>query len=160
MKILLNILIITILSINLSSADELQVFDFTESELTELQVRKVRGADNKTVSWAQKEGSWKVTSKKTRKAKAQKTWPLWRALDAAADLVARHLDLDGICAARSSQCLLQVCRLGRAPTHDDDQAWPQILADVSACAKLWRHVATHPVVSRRKRWRHLRSSAR
>ena len=49
MKILLNILIITILSINLSSADELQVFDFTESELTELQVRKVRGADNKTI---------------------------------------------------------------------------------------------------------------
>ena len=49
MKILLNILIITILSINLSSADELQVFDFTESELAELQVRKVRGADNKTL---------------------------------------------------------------------------------------------------------------
>ena len=35
MKILLNILIITILSINLSSADELQVFDFTETELAE-----------------------------------------------------------------------------------------------------------------------------
>ena len=49
MKILLNILIIAILSINLSSADELQVFNFTESELVELQVRKVRGADNKTL---------------------------------------------------------------------------------------------------------------
>ena len=49
MKIILNILIITILSINLTSADELQVFDFTETELTELQVRKVRGADNKTL---------------------------------------------------------------------------------------------------------------
>ena len=49
MKILLNILIITILSINLSSADELQVFDFTETELAELKVRKVRGADNKTL---------------------------------------------------------------------------------------------------------------
>ena len=49
MKILLNILIITILSINLSLADELQVFDFTETELAELQVRKVRGADNKTL---------------------------------------------------------------------------------------------------------------
>ena len=49
MKILLNILVISILSINLSSADELQIFDFTETELTELQVRKVRGADNKTV---------------------------------------------------------------------------------------------------------------
>ena len=49
MKILLNILIISILSINLSLADELQIFDFTETELTKLQVRKVRGADNKTV---------------------------------------------------------------------------------------------------------------
>ena len=49
MKILLNILVITILSINLSLADELKVFDFTKSELTELQVRKVRGADNKTI---------------------------------------------------------------------------------------------------------------
>ena len=49
MKILLNILIITILSINLSLADELQVFDFTETELAELKVRKVRGADNKTL---------------------------------------------------------------------------------------------------------------
>ena len=49
MKIFLNILIIAILSINLSSADELQVFDFTETELAELKVRKVRGADNKTV---------------------------------------------------------------------------------------------------------------
>ena len=49
MKILLNILIITILSINSSLADELQVFDFTETELTNLQVRKVRGADNKTL---------------------------------------------------------------------------------------------------------------
>ena len=49
MKILLNILIITILSISLSSADELKVFDFTETELAELQVRKVRGADNKTL---------------------------------------------------------------------------------------------------------------
>ncbi len=49
MKILLNILILTFLSINLSSADELQVFDFTKTELSELQVRKVRGADNKTI---------------------------------------------------------------------------------------------------------------
>ncbi len=49
MKILLNILIIAILSINLSSADELKVFDFTKIELAELQVRKVRGADNKTL---------------------------------------------------------------------------------------------------------------
>ena len=49
MKIFLNILIIAILSINLSSADELQVFDFTETELASLQVRKVRGADNETL---------------------------------------------------------------------------------------------------------------
>ena len=49
MKILLNILVITILSINLSLADKLQVFDFTETELAELKVRKVRGADNKTL---------------------------------------------------------------------------------------------------------------
>ncbi len=49
MKILINILIIIILSINLSLADELQVFDFTETELAELKVRKVRGADNKTL---------------------------------------------------------------------------------------------------------------
>ena len=49
MKILLNILFITITSINLSLADKLKVFDFTETELTELQVRKVRGADNKTL---------------------------------------------------------------------------------------------------------------
>jgi hypothetical protein len=49
MKILINILIITILSINLSLADELQVFNFTETELADLKVRKVRGADNKTI---------------------------------------------------------------------------------------------------------------
>ena len=49
MKILLNILIIIILSINLSLADELRVFNFTETELAELKVRKVRGADNKTL---------------------------------------------------------------------------------------------------------------
>ena len=30
-------------------ADEIKVFDFTETELSELQVRKVRGADNKTL---------------------------------------------------------------------------------------------------------------
>ena len=30
-------------------ADEIKVFDFTKFELSELQVRKVRGADNKTI---------------------------------------------------------------------------------------------------------------
>ncbi len=49
MKILLNILFIIIASINFSLANELKVFDFTETELKDLQVRKVRGAENKTV---------------------------------------------------------------------------------------------------------------
>ena len=49
MKIFLNILISSIITINLCLADELKVFDFTEAELLELQVRKVRGADNKTL---------------------------------------------------------------------------------------------------------------
>ncbi len=49
MKILFNILISIIISVNPSLADELKVFDFTETELSELQVRKVRGADNKTL---------------------------------------------------------------------------------------------------------------
>ena len=35
--------------INISLADEIKVFDFTETELSELEVRKVRGADNKTI---------------------------------------------------------------------------------------------------------------
>ena len=48
MKIFLNILISIIISVNLSLAEELKVFDFTETELSELKVRKVRGADNKT----------------------------------------------------------------------------------------------------------------
>ena len=34
---------------NISFANEVRVFDFTKSELSELQVRKVRGADNKTI---------------------------------------------------------------------------------------------------------------
>ncbi len=49
MKIFFNILIIIIMSVKLSLADELKVFEFTEKELSELQVRKVRGADNKTL---------------------------------------------------------------------------------------------------------------
>ena len=31
-----------------SNADQLKIFEFTEDELAKLQVRKVRGADNKT----------------------------------------------------------------------------------------------------------------
>ena len=37
------------ITINFSSANEVKVFEFTESELSQLQVRKVRGADKKTV---------------------------------------------------------------------------------------------------------------
>ena len=43
-KILITLLITTITSL----ADEIKVFDFTEIELSKLEVRKVRGADNKT----------------------------------------------------------------------------------------------------------------
>ena len=49
MKLFFKILFSLILAVNTLSADEVTVFDFTETELTELQVRKVRGADNKTV---------------------------------------------------------------------------------------------------------------
>ena len=35
--------------ISLSSANEVKVFEFTKTELSELEVRKVRGADNKTL---------------------------------------------------------------------------------------------------------------
>ena len=48
MKILLKILTILIITTNISLADEVKVFDFTETELSKLEVRKVRGADNKT----------------------------------------------------------------------------------------------------------------
>ena len=41
--------VISILAINFSFASEVKVFDFTETELSQLQVRKVRGADNKTI---------------------------------------------------------------------------------------------------------------
>ena len=41
--------VISILAINFSFASEIKVFDFTETELSQLQVRKVRGADNKTI---------------------------------------------------------------------------------------------------------------
>ena len=43
-KILLTLLIIT----EALLADEIKIFDFTETELSKLEVRKVRGADNKT----------------------------------------------------------------------------------------------------------------
>ena len=49
MNILTNFLIIFFVVINTSVAQEIKVFDFTETELSGLEVRKIRGADNKTV---------------------------------------------------------------------------------------------------------------
>ena len=49
MKFFTQTFIISILAINFSFASEVKVFDFTETELSQLQVRKVRGADNKTI---------------------------------------------------------------------------------------------------------------
>ena len=43
-KILISIFILSISA----NADEVKIFEFTESEMLELKVRKVRGADNKT----------------------------------------------------------------------------------------------------------------
>ena len=49
MKVLVKIFVLLFITINFSSANEVKVFEFTESELSQLQVRKVRGADKKTV---------------------------------------------------------------------------------------------------------------
>ena len=46
---LLKQIIFIILLTNFSFANELKVFDFTSTELAELEVRKVRGAKNKTI---------------------------------------------------------------------------------------------------------------
>ena len=42
-------LVIIFFTLNSSYADKVTIFEFTEKELSELEVRKVRGADNKTV---------------------------------------------------------------------------------------------------------------
>jgi hypothetical protein len=49
MKNLFKILVSLLLTTNTILADEIKVFDFTETELSKLEVRKVRGADNKTI---------------------------------------------------------------------------------------------------------------
>ena len=49
MKILVKLFIIWFSAISLSLADEKKVFEFTNEELSKLEVRKVRGADNKTI---------------------------------------------------------------------------------------------------------------
>ena len=49
MKFILKILFGTLIIVVSSNANEIKVFDFTEEELSQLDVRKVRGADNNTV---------------------------------------------------------------------------------------------------------------
>ena len=49
MKLLLKIFIICLTTNTFIFANEIKVFDFDEAELSELEVRKVRGADNKTI---------------------------------------------------------------------------------------------------------------
>ena len=49
MKFILKILFGTLIVIASSNANEIKVFNFTEEELSKLDVRKVRGADNNTV---------------------------------------------------------------------------------------------------------------
>ena len=48
MNFLIRIFVIWFIVSSISVANEIKVFDFTEAELSELDVRKVRGADNKT----------------------------------------------------------------------------------------------------------------
>jgi len=49
MKIILKFIITILLMSSIGYTNEVKVFDFTEVELAGLEVRKVRGADNKTV---------------------------------------------------------------------------------------------------------------
>jgi len=49
MKLLIKFLITCLVVNNISFADEVKVFDFTEVEFSKLKIRKVRGADNKTI---------------------------------------------------------------------------------------------------------------
>ena len=48
MKFLAKLLILILIITGPSFADKVTIFEFTENELSELEVRKVRGADNKT----------------------------------------------------------------------------------------------------------------
>ena len=47
-KIFLKILLFSFFSSSLANAENIKVFNFTENEIQSLEVRKVRGADNKT----------------------------------------------------------------------------------------------------------------
>ena len=49
MKLISKIFIVTLIVIGFGHANEIKVFDFTEKELSKLDVRKVRGAENNTV---------------------------------------------------------------------------------------------------------------
>tara|TARA_B100001093_G_scaffold410379_1_gene399645 strand:+ start:1712 stop:2401 length:690 start_codon:yes stop_codon:yes gene_type:complete len=53
LKLLMKIIFLFLISIiaitGLTQANEVKIFSFTEAELSELQIRKVRGADNKTI---------------------------------------------------------------------------------------------------------------
>ncbi len=49
MKVLFKSIILISLMIGVGNVTEVKVFDFTETELANLEVRKVRGADNKTI---------------------------------------------------------------------------------------------------------------
>tara|TARA_B100000965_G_scaffold351854_1_gene326717 strand:+ start:216 stop:866 length:651 start_codon:yes stop_codon:yes gene_type:complete len=49
MYFLFRIFLIWLISFTLSFADEVKVFNFTDAELSSLEVRKVRGANNKTI---------------------------------------------------------------------------------------------------------------
>ena len=49
MKNLITLLILILIISSPSFADKINIFEFTDVELSELEVRKVRGADNKTV---------------------------------------------------------------------------------------------------------------
>ena len=49
MKFILKILITTLIIVDSSNANEIKVFNFTKKELSQLDFRKVRGADNNTV---------------------------------------------------------------------------------------------------------------
>ncbi len=49
MNVLIKTFIIWFTVFSISLADEIKVFDFSNEELAELEIRKVRGADNKTI---------------------------------------------------------------------------------------------------------------
>ena len=49
MSKIFNLIISILLLTNMAYAESIKVFEFTEKELSELKIRKVRGADNKTV---------------------------------------------------------------------------------------------------------------